>query len=546
MKTAQKIVQFLADHDTKYVFGIPGGTIAPLIDALQDEPRLELIVSRHEAAAAYTAAAYGKASGKLPVVVSCSGPGATNLMTGVASAMREHIPMLVITGQVPLSRMGFLAAQEASPWTMDMCRAFEPFTKKSVLINQADTVEYALYTAARIALQHPQGPVHLSLPVDILSASSEPSQASQKLAFLTHLTGPSHEAKTSLADFLTHDNGVVFVGAGAKKGPILAELLTFCEKIGWPVVTSPAGKGAFPELHPLAAGVFGLASNERARTAICRSERVLVLGSGLGEVATSNWSETLFANKLIAQVDVTPENIGRTYAPFLPIVCCIEVLIKEMNQILPHQQNGKSHSLDDLPKLESPVGIIPQHLESFRINLPSNALLYSDIGEHMTWAIRYWRADTSDSFDISINYGGMGSGIAGALGRALAQPRRTTACITGDGCLAMHGAELLTARYHHIPVIFLVLNNNGYGMVNWGQSLLYGRAPSQLTNHAFDVMSFAKACGAGATRISNLVDWKNLELDQLWDRSGPFVIEVVLPSEQEVPPMADRVKLLRG
>lgn len=543
MKAVQHLVEFLAALDTQYIFGIPGGTIAPLTDAIQDEPRLKLIVSRHETGAAYAAAAFAKQTGKLGVVTSCSGPGATNLLTGVAAAMREQVPLLVLTGQVPVNRMGLLAAQEASPWTMDICQAFRPFTKKSVLVTRPELLAQALNFASRIAFQHPQGPVHLAIPVDVQEAligSDSPAPMGPLLPFLS---GLSVDTTNKVRQFVGRGGGVLYLGAGTRQISKTDVLVEFAERLQWPVVTSPAAKGVFPEVHSLSAGVFGLAGNDRAKFALKRCHRILVLGSGLGELATANWSVEFFADKELAQVDACPDHLGRYKVPSLPIVSSIESFVAQM--ITQLESPTATISLD-LPPFEQSLAVIPRHLENFANRLPSDAFVYSDIGEHMTWAIRYWRVLAANSFDISIDYGGMGSGISSAIGHALAEPQRVTACITGDGCVAMHGGEFLAAAYYKLPIVYLVLNNSGYGMVKWGQQLIYGRAAAELGDHRFDIAKFAEAAGCHSIKICDLSDWNSVSLPTLLEQRKPIIIEVKLGDSAETPPMADRVNLLRG
>ena len=371
-------------------------------------------MSRHEAAAAYTAAAYAKSTGKLGVVISCSGPGSTNLITGVASAMRERIPLLVLTGQTISTRHGLGPAQETSPWFMDVCRAFEPFTKKSVWVSQAQLLPQNVRFASRIALQQPQGPVHLAIPIDVQNTPI-PRQIVADMALarpFTITSSPSESGVQQLVAFIRRGRGVVVIGAGAKRALIPSKIVVeFMDAVGWPVVTSASGKGLIPETHHLSAGdlslrclwflshnnwfffllfptpktktgIIGLSGHARAEAAIKNAQRLLVLGSGLGETASgADWSVDFFSRVEIAQIDACPENIGRTFHPKIAIVCDIANLIPPLLQALGPNPNDTRVATASLPPFEKPDSTVGKHIETLASLIPKNALVYSDIGE---------------------------------------------------------------------------------------------------------------------------------------------------------------------
>jgi acetolactate synthase I/II/III large subunit len=539
MRAAERALRFLADAGTEYIFGIPGGSINPFYDALHDVPELVPIISRHEAAAAYTAASYAKHSGRVGVVFGISGPGASNLLTGCASAMRERTALLVVTGQVRCNRMGHEAAQEASPWTMDMVEAFKPFTKKSLLVTDGQNLCRAVRHAMRLALASPQGPVHLAVPLDVQMAEAGAPDAPE-IGPLPERPGLTREQGAMLVEFLRSDRGVIFCGSGVKKSRAAAAFCELADRIGWPVVTSPAGKGTYPETGPLGAGVYGMSGPPAAREAVAGAERVLVLGSSLGELATGNWRADLCLGKRVVQIDSDASAIGRHYQPQVGVVADLGQVVRQLLESV--APAGRPVPAPRAP--EESNGAVARHLRELAAALPEDARLCCDIGEHMTWALRYWRSPRPDSFDITINYGGMGSGIANAVGAYLAD-RRPTVCLTGDGCFAMHGAEVMTAVQYGLPILFVVVNNGGYGMVRWGHRLQFDRALADFDYPAPDIAMMAAGMGARSRLVRDPGEWDPGWVACALAGKGPVVAEVAVP-RTDMPPMQDRVNTLRG
>lgn len=538
MRAAEHALRFLSACGVSRLYGIPGGTVNPFYDALHDVPGLTPVIARHEAAAAYMAASDAKLSGGIGVVIASSGPGSANLLTGVASAKREGTPLLILTGQVPQAVMGLGGAQESSPWTMDMVAAFRPFTKLSVMVGRPQDLTEAIRRAMKLALTPPCGPVHLTLPMDVQMGDVGSPAIPEPLP-LPMEKGLSKGELSVLSRTIKEKRGVLFAGSGVKKARASENLLKLAERSGWPVVTTPAGKGTIPESHPLARGVFGLSGNQAARDAVASAEAILVLGSSLGELATSNWSP-LLGDKILYQIDHDPAVMGKRYENTLPFQAGLKAALIQLSLELPES------SLDVEPSArETSFDGIPLHLSALNHLLPQDTMLCSDIGEHMTWALRYWETTCLDGFDITINYGGMGSGIANAIGVKLAMPWRPIVCVTGDGCFAMHGNEVMTAVQQKLPVMFVVINNASYGMVKWGHQLQYERAPHAFSYSMVNVAAMAQAMGALSFKVSRAEDWQGIDLPVLLSGEVPVVVEL-FDKGIDTPPMADRVAYLKG
>jgi acetolactate synthase-1/2/3 large subunit len=540
MRAAEHALKFLSRAGVRYLFGIPGGTLNPLYDALLDVPELRHIMARHEAAAAYMATAYARYSGQPGVVLGASGPGASNILTGCASAMRERTPLLVLTGHVRTDRVGLEAGQESSAWSLDMVEAFKPFTKKSVLVTHPGELTRALRLALRLALASPQGPVHLALPLDV-QLGEVGALAVPELGEVPSLPGVGTSQLAGLVDFLSGGEGVIFAGSGVKKARATEAFGELVRRVGWPVVTSASGKGVYPEAEALGLGVFGLAGSTAARQAVRNARRLLVLGSSLGESASGSWSPELTAGKHVVHIDSDPTVLGRHYTPHVALVADLPEVLRQLLAVLP----PRTAEPPRVERQEEPgPGLVVAHLERLARAVSPETRLCCDIGEHMTWALRHWRTQRAGGFDITVNYGGMGSGIANALGTCLADGRPTV-CLTGDGCFAMHGAEVMTALQYRLPVVFVVLNNGGYGMVRWGHQLLFGRAHEDFDYPTPDIAGMARAMGCPAWRVESPEDWAEVLRANPFGGTGPAVIEVRVPRDDE-PPMKDRVRTMRG
>lgn len=536
MRAIEHALRFLTKAGADILFGVPGGTVNPLYDAVQDIPELKVMISRHETSAAYTAMAYAQTTKKLAVVVGCSGPGASNLMTGVAAAMREGIPMVVLTGQVRVDRMGLLGAQEASPWTMDLAGAFKHVTKLSLVTHRPELLTEDLRQALRVAFTPPYGPVHLAIPLDVQMAEVDLPIPDPKIP--APARGLTVQDQEITKQFL-QGPGVIYMGSGVKKAGACEEAGRLAYRLGWPVVTTPAGKGAYPETDYLGAGVFGLSGTKMAQAVLAKAPRVLVLGSSLGELGTQNWGP-IFEGKQVLQIDYDPLAIGRHYQPDRAIVADLRLAL---NQLATVSDRHVWEFPERIPEDTTPL--MAQHLLSLRKLTDPNCRLVSDIGEHMTWALRYWKTRYHDDFSIAINYGGMASGLSMALGFAAAEPKRQVVCLLGDGSFAMHGAEIMTALQYGLNVRFVVVNNAGYGMVDWGHQLQYGRSHPDFRHPRYNVTQVARAMGVPAFQLGSLEDWAKPEVEKIFKIVGPSLLELVVPADA-VPPMADRVRYLKG
>lgn len=542
MKAARMVLEFLKKNGVKHLFGIPAGSVNGFFDALVDLPEIEPVVTKHEGAASYMAAAYAKYTGQLSVAIGCSGPGGTNLITGCANAMREHLPVLFITGAVPLNTMGLNASQE-----LDAVPLFAPVTKYSVRVEQAENLLQELVTACQIAVSGVPGPVHLSIPIDVqhteLNIAGIPELSARK-----PMVPNLDTIITAALEISKRKTGCILVGQGVRDS--VDSLIELAELLNWPIVTTPQAKGYIPDNHPLLVGVFGFAGHEAATTLITEGggEVLLIVGSSLGETATSNYNANLAKGRFTIQMDFDSTVFNRKYEINIPVLGDIRfsllMLIEELKGFGVNGGNGTPvYKTESKAEASSSEYNTQNALLSIQQQLPSNTRYTVDIGEFMSYVIHYMKVHDHDSFNINVHFGAMGSGIGAAIGSKLADPSRPVACITGDGCFFMHGMEILTAKEYQLPILFIVMNNARLGMVYHGHALQFKRTHSSFEQEPVSIAGMAAAMGIPSYTVSRLEDINEEVINGLLHGNGPSVLEVAL-TDNNTPPMGDRVKFL--
>ncbi|RIV24403.1 thiamine pyrophosphate-binding protein [Alicyclobacillaceae bacterium I2511] len=547
MRTVQAVLTYLSSGGVQYLFGIPAGSVNAFFDELNDFPEIQSIVAKHETAASYMASAYAKETGRIAVCIGASGPGATNFITGAANAMREHLPVLFITGNVPVQTIGLNASQE-----LDAEPLFRPVTKYSVTVKDPNRVLSEISHAVEVALSDIPGPVHVAVPIDVqltdIGVPELPPFPTKVPVF------PDVASVKQAAQQLAHiQHGVLFVGQGARGA--IDEVLEASKLLGWPIVTTPQAKGFIPTSTPLASGVFGFAGHVLAGNVVSQTDvqAILIIGSSLGETATSNYNRSITQNRFSVQIDIDPSVFGRLYEIDLSIcgdaTVTLQMMIREWRKL---GVSVKSESLiASNPELlnseefstrpdEFNTRNILQQLQTY---LPNNTRYTVDIGEFMSYVIHYMQVFNRKSFEINVHFGPMGVAIGSALGLKLADSNSPVVCITGDGCFFMHGLEILTAKEHHLPILFVVFNNARLGMVYHGHMLQYGRSHQSFEQTAVNLAQMGLAMGIPTLRVENIQDLTLISLQNLLQEEGPALLEIALV-DNNIPPMGDRVKFL--
>ncbi|MEQ6355600.1 thiamine pyrophosphate-binding protein [Lysinibacillus sp. M3] len=542
MKAARTVLEYLKGNGVQYIFGIPAGSVNAFFDELYDMKDLTPIVTKHEGAASYMAAAYAKYTNQMSVCIGCSGPGGTNLVTGAANAMREHLPVLFLTGAVPVSTIGLNASQE-----LDAQPIFQPVTKYSVTVKESKDLLKEVVKASEIAISGVPGPVHIAIPIDVqheIVQNIEIPAPPKRTAIV-----PAMDTIKNVAEeLIKRKNGYILVGQGVRNS--VEQLLELAEILNWPILTTPQAKGYIPENHPLLVGVFGFAGHEAASELIADGDGqvLLIVGSSLGETATNNYNLNLTKNRFSIQMDYDQSVFNRKYEIDLPVLGDINLsLLLLIEELRTKGHTTKETALEGKENKE-PLGDMEEYntknvLLSIQKHLPSSTRYTIDIGEFMSYVIHHMKVLDNDTYDINVHFGAMGSGIGSAIGSKLAEPERPVVCITGDGCFFMHGMEILTAKEYNLPILFIVMNNARLGMVYHGHALQFHRTHPSFEQNPISISALASAMDIPNFQVTELEDINQDTINNLMNLNGPAVLEVVL-TDNNTPPMGDRVKFL--
>lgn len=541
MKAVRGVLEFLEGNGVKYIFGIPAGSVNAFYDQLLDFPDITPIVTKHEGAASYMAATYAKYSQQLSVCIGSSGPGGTNLLTGAANAMREHLPILFLTGAVPVSTMGLNASQE-----LDAQALFQPITKYSVTVLDSADLLSEVAKAIQIALSGVPGPVHVAMPIDVQMGKVEQVPI-PKLKIERHASISAELVKQVADQLMQKKTGFIFAGQGVRNS--VAQVIELAELLDWPIVATPVAKGLFREDHPLFSGVFGFAGNEHTSLLVNEgnAETLLVLGSSLGETATSNFNANLAKDRFVIQVDFDETVFNRKYPVDIPVHGDMSDSVSKIVEELRDRGLSKPETVKLVerdPEIDTPKDYNTKNvLLKLQELLPPSTRYTIDIGEFMAYVIHHMEVLEEDTFDINVHFGAMGSGLSAAIGSKLAEPDRPVVALTGDGCFFMHGMEILTAKEYNLPVLFVVMNNARLGMVYQGHTLQYKRSHPSFEQEPVNIAAIAEAMNIPNFRVADLDDLSQNMMDVLTGLNGPAILEVALV-DNNIPPMGDRVKFL--
>jgi acetolactate synthase I/II/III large subunit len=553
---AEILVRYLENEGVKYVFGLPGGHLLTLYDALR-QSSITSILAKHEGGAAYMAAGHALAGGGIGVCCGTVGPGATNLVSGVAAAYMGSLPMLVLTAQVGTSSIGKGALQEAAGEgrTLSQTQLFSSITKYSAMVTHASRLPESLRRALRIALSDRPGPVHLDLPADVQRGKTEDGIVSPDQYRPTLRTRPADADVKRAAELLLESKKPgMLVGAGGRKGNAPHAVLRLAELLACPVATTLLGKGVIPEDHPLALGCIGLygtrAANHYMRSGL---DVLLVVGSSLHEFSTHVWDPALRPSKGLIHIDVDPEEIGKNYPVDVGLMGDSAAVLHELLGQLDTVKPGERAPAEDFAQLKTrteyfaepamrstEVPLKPQRaIAELGQALPENALVFTDIGNTITWVERCLLVKRPDTTMSLSGLAAMGSGVAACIGGKLAAPERPTMVVCGDGDFQMHGMEVMTAVSHGIPVVWLILQNDKLAMVHDIQTMTYkGRyVASEFATP--DFVKLADSFGALGLRAEKPGEVAEA-VTAAFAHDGPAVISVPI-DPHEMPPAKARM-----
>ena len=591
---AELIVEYLEALGIDQVFGVPGGAIEPLYNAMAVSMRrggVRPVVARHEAGAAFMADGYARETGRIGVCCATSGPGATNLITGVACAFDNGVPMLVITGQPTLPVFGRGALQESACTGVNTLGMFEHCTRYNTLVSHIDQLETKLVQALMRATQSPPGPVHLSIPLDLLRQPLSPRLRAADLPVLMRRSQAvdSHQLAQLLDELSRARQLAVLVGGSC--GEAMPALMRFIELTGASFVSTPDAKGLINPHHPQYRGVLGFAGHDSAQAALRGdTDLVLAVGTPLSEWTSAAWSDAVLNHRLV-HVDDNDDHLRRS--PMARghvkghLRSVFERLVQALQAQAPHADDGH------WPLLQTGAGLPPTglslrapeqlHSEATPIKpqrlmnelsrrLPPTTRFVADAGNATAWVVHYLEArnnrrlglvrqgpaahatagtapterrrDRAGWLRVLTEFAPMGWAIGAAVGIAAGQPACPVVCITGDGSYLMNGQEITVAAQQGLTVIFVVLNDSALGMVKHGQRLA---GAEQVAFELPDVnyAALAEAMGIPGVVIHGPDDFERLDMDEILQRQGPTLLDVHIDPE-EVPPMGLRMQTLEG
>ena len=551
---AEMVVQSLRDQGVEFLFGYPGGAVLDIYDAIHTLGGIEHILVRHEQAAVHMADGYARATGKVGCVLVTSGPGATNAITGIATAYADSIPLVVLSGQVPSGLIGSEAFQEC-----DMVGISRPVVKHSFLVKNPEDIPTIIKKAFYIASTGRPGPVVIDLPKDVVNplnkfAYTYPEEVTLR-SYSPTVQGHKGQIKKALKALLVAKKPVLFVGGGVISGNCHDALTRFAKQLNLPVTSSLMGLGAFPGTDKQFLGMLGMHGTYEANTAMHNSDLILGIGVRFDDRTTNNLAKYCPHAKVI-HVDVDPTSISKTVPVAIPIVGSAESVLDEFLSLLEDENLAKSQSdLTDWWKeieqwkaekcldFDRNSGVIkPQQvLETIYRLTKGNAYVASDVGQHQMFTALHYPFDKPRRWINSGGLGTMGFGLPAALGVKLAEPKATVVCITGDGSIQMNIQELSTAKQYDIPVVVICLNNHFLGMVKQWQDLIYsGRHSQTYMNSLPDFVKLAEAYDHVGIRITKPEELEE-KLQQAFSIKNKLVfVDVNVDANEHVYPMQVR------
>ena len=537
---AQIVVECLKKEDVKVIFGIPGGAIMPLYDVLYSETSIKHILTRHEQGAVHAADGYARATGKVGVCIATSGPGATNLVTGLANAHLDSIPLVAFTGQVPTNLIGTDAFQE-----VDISGITLPITKNSYVARDVKDLARIVQEAFYIARTGRPGPVLIDFPKDIQLAQTEfkyPKSVSLN-GYKPTFSGNVKQIKAAAQEIGKAKRPIIYAGGGVISSNASSELRELVLKTNIPVTTTLMGLGSFPETHSLSLGMLGMHGTPCANYGMSDADLIIALGVRFDDRITGKLDEFALKAKII-HIDIDPAEVGKNILVDIPIIGDIKNILEKLNTyILKKKETEWLNTIEDF-KRKYPLKYIhneelkPQYImEAINKITKGGTIIVTDVGQHQMWAAQYYQYNEPRTFISSGGLGTMGYGLPAAIGAKMGCPEKRVICISGDGSFQMNLQEIATAVNNNLAITVIIMNNGYLGMVRQWQELFFNKryAETSLSGNP-DFVKLVEAYGGIGIRVN-----KKEELYPALERAvslNRFVlIDCLIPKEENVFPM---------
>jgi len=549
---ADILIRSLEDEGVDVVFGLPGGAILKAYDAIHDSG-IRHILARHEQGAGHMASGFAHATGRVGVAFATSGPGATNLITPLADAYMDSIPVVAVTAQVGSTSIGLDAFQEAHTWGISM-----PVTKHNYLVTRTDEISSTIKEAFHIAATGRPGPVLVDITKDALAGEIVWKGASpiHLPGYKPSVKGHPRQVSAAIDMILESERPVLYAGGGIIRAKASEELQAFAEQQQLPVVTTLMARGAIPDEHPLTLGMPGMHGCFTASTAMQKSDLLVTIGARFDDRVTGD-PDFFAPNAKIIHVDVDPAEIGKIRTPDVPIVGDAKSVLNQLTEegasrLAKHDLPDRSAWLGQLAAWQrdyplaydqDPAGPIQQQyvIDELAKQAPEGTIVVAGVGQHQMWASQFWSFDRPNTWINSGGLGTMGYAVPAAIGAKQGVPETMVIAIDGDGCFQMTFQELITAAVEGIPVKIAVMNNANLGMVRQWQRLFYDKrfSGSELSATNPDIVMLAEAMGCAGFRAEHPDEVVPTIEKGLAVNDRPVVMEFVCDPDAMVFPMIE-------
>ena len=531
------VIECLKEQGVDTVFGYPGGAILNVYDELyKHQNEIKHILTSHEQGAAHAADGYARATGKVGVCLATSGPGATNLVTGIATAYMDSIPIVAITCNVGVSLLGKDSFQE-----IDITGITLPITKHNFIVKDVNNLAATIRKAFAIAKKGRPGPVLIDIPKDVTANKAEYVKE-KPVAVEPSQNICETQLDTAVEMIKEAKKPYIFVGGGAILSGASEELYTFAKKVDAPVTDSLMGKGAFPGTDPLYTGMLGMHGTKTSNYGVSECDLLIVIGARFSDRVTGN-AQKFAQNAKIIQIDVDVAEMNKNVMISAGVVGDIKVVLDRLNERLEQQDHAEWVTKIQEYKEKYPLvyhkDVLsgPFVVEEIYRQTKGEAIISTEVGQHQMWAAQFYKYTKPRTFLTSGGLGTMGYGLGAALGAKSGREDKVVVNIAGDGCFRMNMNESATAVRHNIPVIQVVINNHVLGMVRQWQNLFYGqRYSATVLNDAVDFVKLAEAMGAEGIRATTQEEFKSA-FEKAMNLGRPVVIDCQIDSDDKVWPM---------
>ena len=568
LRAGKFVVESLVNEGVKYLFGIPGGGVAPLFNEFYDCPQINTILTQHEQGAGFMADGYFRASGQVAACAATVGPGGVNLASGLHPAYQDNQAVLAFTNNVPTDQFGKGGIQDASGWgprSISHVGIFKEVTKWSVLVTRPDNVPEVMRRAFRIMLTGRKGPVHIDLAQDVIRAEIDAElQPPKKYRPTGAIRGDATLVKEAARLLVNATVPAIMSGGGVIASGASPELVELATILGCPVATTAMGKGSFPEDHPLSVGVVGLFGHDVANATLRgdKTDVLLAIGSIFHQVTTTGWIKNFGGQKII-QVDTDPAEIGKNYPFEVGIVgdakAVLQDLLVEVRALMSRLPPATMKEFEERKKarqkeilalkgelkyysepqsFSDAIPMKPQRaVKEIREFLSKDAIVMADCGNNLAWVEKYYQTLMPRGFLADGGHTAMGFSIAASIGAKLGAPDRQVVDTCGNACFTMLSKEVNTATAYNIPVVWSILNDMNLGMIIQGQKFGYGMWEPEryiaTQSYVMDFMKFAEACHAYGQLVERPTEIKDA-LKNAFDSGRPSIIDIRIDPD-EVP-----------